>query len=96
MFVDCLNLQTLKREKPKPVTGRQQTEEIVLTKGTKGEKYKSTLHYKTCKFLNVILCCASSALNSKYNPLQKIVHPKINTVSPIRYSTAQDGRLELL
>ncbi|XP_020614630.1 disks large homolog 1-like isoform X2 [Orbicella faveolata] len=27
---------TLKREKAKPVTGKQQTEEIVLTKGTKG------------------------------------------------------------
>ena len=33
----CLNSQTMKREKPKPITGGEQTEEIVLTKGTKGK-----------------------------------------------------------
>ena len=33
----CLIPQTLKREQPKPIEGNQQTEEIILTKGTKGE-----------------------------------------------------------
>ena len=33
----CLIPQTLKREQPKPIEGNQQSEEIILTKGTKGE-----------------------------------------------------------
>ena len=40
---DYLNQQTLKREKPKPIAGKQQTQEILLTKGTKGEKYEKLL-----------------------------------------------------
>lgn len=29
----------MKREQPKPIEGNQQTEEIILTKGTKGETF---------------------------------------------------------
>lgn len=33
----CLIPQTLKRKQPKAIEGNQQAEEIILTKGTKGE-----------------------------------------------------------
>lgn len=36
-YIFCLIPQTLKRKQPKAIEGNQQAEEIILTKGTKGE-----------------------------------------------------------
>ena len=55
-YIFCLIPQTLKREQPKPIEGNQQTEEIILTKGTKGETF-FPLNEKTqfVFFLHVLL-----------------------------------------
>ena len=64
--------QTLKREQPKPIEGNQQTEEIILTKGTKGETFfplneNTQCFFFTCSMVVLKRGCPVGLLSIEFN-----------------------------
>lgn len=76
-YIFCLIPQTLKKEKPKPIEGNQQTEEIILTKGTKGETFFPWMKTHNLVFYMITCCskmwlsCLFVCLSSPNNTLWK-------------------------